>query len=72
MPMGEIARKGFDPDHFFSDYRPFGPPLPRLIGRLNAGEDDVVLMRARILEDLAETDQSVWSKNRLALRTHDA
>lgn len=65
MPMGEIARKGFDPDHFFSDYRTFGPPLPRLLDRLNAGEGDVVLMRACVLEDLAATDQSVWSKFRI-------
>lgn len=65
MPMGEIARKAFDPDHFFSDYRTFGPPLPRLLDRLNAGEGDVVLMRACVLEDLAATDQSVWSKFRI-------
>ena len=50
--MAEIARRGFDPDRFFSRIDYTGNNLPEVLRRVADGEADVGLVRACILESL--------------------
>lgn len=50
--MGEVLRRGFDPDTFFSDVHFKGHDMPQVVSAVLTGEVDAGIVRACFLEDI--------------------
>lgn len=70
--MAEIARRGYDPDRFFSRIDFTGNDLPEVLRRVASGEADVGLVRACILESLLKKMPELQGRLKVAEPVRDA
>ncbi|MBS5217788.1 MAG: PhnD/SsuA/transferrin family substrate-binding protein, partial [Sutterella wadsworthensis] len=70
--MAEIARRGYDPDRFFSRLDFTGNDLPEVLRRVASGDSDVGLVRACILESLLKKMPELRGRLRVVEPVKDA
>ena len=66
--MGEILRRGSDPDRFFSQVLYANASMPRELTCLRSGEADVAVVRTCFLEDMARSGENVADIAPVAVR----
>ncbi|MGN1149136.1 MAG: PhnD/SsuA/transferrin family substrate-binding protein [Sutterella sp.] len=66
--LGEIARRGEDPDKFFGSFVRSGHDMTRELDLLRAGEADVAVVRTCLLEELKAQGADIADIRPLALR----
>lgn len=57
IALGELNRRGFNPDSFFSSIHYTGYPMPKVLKELEAGKCDAAIVRTCLLEELSESGQ---------------
>lgn len=57
IALGELNRRGFDPDKFFSSVHYSGYPLPKVLEELKAGKCEAAIVRTCLLEELSASGQ---------------
>ena len=53
IALGELNRRGFDPDKFFSSVHYSGYPMPKVLEELKAGKCEAAIVRTCLLEELS-------------------
>ena len=57
IALGELNRRGFDPDKFFSSIHYSGYPMPKVLEELKAGKCEAAIVRTCLLEELSASGQ---------------
>lgn len=57
IALGELNRRGFDPDNFFSSIHYSGYPMPKVLEELKAGKCEAAIVRTCLLEELSASGQ---------------
>lgn len=57
IALGELNRRGFDPDKFFSSIHYSGHPMPKVLEELKAGKCEAAIVRTCLLEELSASGQ---------------
>lgn len=57
IALGELNRRGFDPDKFFSSVHYSGYPMPKVLEELKAGRCEAAIVRSCLLEELSASGQ---------------
>lgn len=57
IALGELNRRGFDPDKFFSSVHYSGYPMPKVLEELKAGRCEAAIVRTCLLEELSASGQ---------------
>lgn len=57
IALGELNRRGFDPDKFFSSIHYSGYPMPKVLEDLKAGKCEAAIVRTCLLEELSSSGQ---------------
>lgn len=57
IALGELNRRGFDPDKFFSSVHYSGYPMPKVLEELKAGKCEAAIVRTCLLEELSASGQ---------------
>ena len=57
IALGELNRRGFDPDKFFSSIYYSGYPMPKVLEELKAGKCEAAIVRTCLLEELSASGQ---------------
>lgn len=57
IALGELNRRGFNPDSFFSSIHYTGYPMSKVLKELEAGKCDAAIVRTCLLEELTESGQ---------------
>ena len=57
IALGELNRRGFDPDKFFSSIHYSGYPMPKVLEELKAGKCEAAIVRTCLLEELSTSGQ---------------
>lgn len=57
IALGELNRRGFDPDKFFSSIHYSGYPMPKVLEDLKAGKCEAAIVRTCLLEELSASRQ---------------
>lgn len=57
IALGELNRRGFDPDKFFSSVHYSGYPMPKVLEELKAGRCEAAFVRTCLLEELSASGQ---------------
>ena len=57
IALGELNRRGFDPDKFFSSTHYSGYPMPKVLEELKAGKCEAAIVRTCLLEELSASGQ---------------
>lgn len=57
IALGELNRRGFDPNKFFSSVHYSGYPMPKVLEELKAGKCEAAIVRTCLLEELSASGQ---------------
>lgn len=57
IALGELNRRGFDPDKFFSSVHYSGYPMPKVLEDLKGGKCEAAIVRTCLLEELSSSGQ---------------
>ena len=57
IALGELNRRGFDPDKFFSSIHYSSYPMPKVLEELKAGKCEAAIVRTCLLEELSASGQ---------------
>lgn len=57
IALGELNRRGFDPDKFFSSVHYSGYPMPKVLEDLKGGKCEATIVRTCLLEELSSSGQ---------------
>lgn len=57
IALGELNRRGFDTDKFFSSIHYSGYPMPKVLEDLKAGKCEAAIVRTCLLEELSSSGQ---------------
>lgn len=57
IALGELNRRGLDPDNFFSSIHYSGYPMPKVLENLKAGKCEAAIVRTCLLEELSSSGQ---------------
>lgn len=57
IALGELNRRGFDPNKFFSSVHYSGYPMPKVLEELKAGRCEAAIVRTCLLEELSASGQ---------------
>lgn len=57
IALGELNRRGFDPDKFFSSIHYSGYPMPKVLEDLRGGKCEAAIVRTCLLEELSSSGQ---------------
>lgn len=57
IALGELNRRGFDQDKFFSSVHYSGYPMPKVLEELKAGRCEAAIVRTCLLEELSASGQ---------------
>lgn len=57
IALGELNRRGFDPDKFFNSVHYSGYPMPKVLEELKAGKCEAAIVRTCLLEELSASRQ---------------
>lgn len=57
IALGELNRRGFNPDSFFSSIHYTGYPMPKVLEELKAGKCEAAIVRTCLLEELSASGQ---------------
>lgn len=57
IALGELNRRGFNPDSFFSSIHYTGYPMPKVLEELKAGKCEGAIVRTCLLEELSASGQ---------------
>ena len=57
IALGELNRRGFDPDKFFSSVHYSGYPMPKVLEDLKGGKCEAAIVRTCLLEELSSSRQ---------------
>ena len=57
IALGELNRRGFNPDSFFSSIHYTGYPMPKVLEELKAGKCEEAIVRTCLLEELSASGQ---------------
>lgn len=57
IALGELNRRGFDPDKFFSSVHYSSYPMPKVLEELKAGKCEAAIVRTCLLEELSASGQ---------------
>lgn len=57
IALGELNRRGFNPDNFFSSIHYSGYPMPKVLEELKAGKCEAAIVRTCLLEELSASGQ---------------
>lgn len=57
IALGELNRRGFDPDKFFSSIHYSGYPMPKVLEDLKAGKCEAAIVLTCLLEELSSSGQ---------------
>lgn len=57
IALGELNRRGFNPDNFFSSIHYSGYPMPKVLEDLKGGKCEAAIVRTCLLEELSSSGQ---------------